>query len=48
MAKPDMSPKAVTVRLTRTAQLRRLCLELGRGRKKPAPARPNKARAPGK
>lgn len=27
----DMSPQAVTVRLLRTAQLRRLCLELGRG-----------------
>ena len=28
MAQPDMSPKAVTVRLMRTAQLRRLCLQL--------------------
>ena len=30
MAKPDMSPKAVTVRLIRTAQLRRLCLQLAK------------------
>ncbi len=30
MAKPDMSPKAVTVRLIRTSQLRRLCLQLGK------------------
>jgi hypothetical protein len=30
MAKPDMTPKAVTVRLIRTAQLRRLCLLLRR------------------
>jgi hypothetical protein len=30
MAKPDMSPKAVTVRLIRTAQLRMLCLQLGK------------------
>jgi methyl acetate hydrolase len=28
MAKPDMSPKAVTVRIIRTGQLRRLCLQL--------------------
>lgn len=30
MAKPDMSPKAVTVRLIRTAQLRKLCLQLAK------------------
>lgn len=28
--KPDMSPRAVTARLVRTAQLRRLCLGLRR------------------
>ena len=28
--KTDMSPQAVTVRLRRTAQLRQLCLALGR------------------
>jgi hypothetical protein len=32
MTRTDMSPRAVTVRLFRTAQLRRLCLELRRGR----------------
>ena len=32
MAKADMSPKAVTVRLVRTAQLRKLCLQLGKSR----------------
>jgi hypothetical protein len=39
--KPDMSPQAVTLRLRRTSQLRRLCLSLGKakptGAKKPAP-----------
>jgi hypothetical protein len=39
--KPDMSPQAVTVRLRRTAQLRRLCLSLAKakpaGAKKPPP-----------
>ena len=30
MTKPDMSPKAVTVRLIRTSQLRKLCLQLGK------------------
>ena len=42
MRRTDMSPRAVTVRLLRTAQLRRLCLELRRGREsvRPAPERP--------
>lgn len=31
MATPDMSPSAVTVRLLRTEQLRRLCLALRAG-----------------
>jgi hypothetical protein len=30
--KVDMSPKAVTVRLKRVSQLRRLCLALGKGK----------------
>ncbi|MEK6323534.1 MAG: hypothetical protein AABN33_17990 [Acidobacteriota bacterium] len=30
--KVDMSPKAVTVRLKRVSQLRRLCLALGKAR----------------
>ena len=30
--KVDMSPKAVTVRLRRVSQLRRLCLALGKGK----------------
>lgn len=30
MARADMSPRAVTARLVRTAQLRELCLRLGR------------------
>lgn len=30
--KTDMSPHAVTVRLIRVAQLRRLCLSLGRAK----------------
>jgi len=30
--KVDMSPKAVTVRLKRVSQLRRLCLSLGKAR----------------
>ncbi len=30
--KVDMSPKAVTVRLKRASQLRRLCLALGKGK----------------
>lgn len=30
MTRSDMSPRAVTIRLVRTAQLRRLCLELRR------------------
>lgn len=30
--KVDMSPKAVTVRLKRASQLRRLCVALGRGK----------------
>jgi len=39
MARIDMSPKAVTVRLARTSQLRRLCLEL-RQRSKPTSGSP--------
>lgn len=31
MGRPDMSPAAVTTRLLRTEQLRRLCLALRRG-----------------
>jgi hypothetical protein len=31
--KVDMSPKAVTVRLKRVSQLRRLCLALGKQRR---------------
>jgi hypothetical protein len=30
--KVDMSPKAVTMRLRRASQLRRLCLALGKGK----------------
>jgi hypothetical protein len=30
--KVDMSPKAVTVRLKRVSQLRRLCVALGKGK----------------
>lgn len=39
MTRTDMSPRAVTVRLLRTAQLRRLCLELRRGVESARPAR---------
>jgi hypothetical protein len=34
--KVDMSPEAVTIRLKRASQLRRLCLELGK--MKPVPS----------
>jgi len=34
--KTDMSPKAVTMRLRLTSELRRLCLALGRGREEQA------------
>lgn len=44
MPRPDMSPAAVTARLVRTAQLRRLCLLLGRGA--PAAARHGPTVAP--
>lgn len=30
--KPDMSPHAVTVRLIRVSQLRKLCLSLGKAK----------------
>jgi hypothetical protein len=33
MAKVDMSARAVTLRLRRTAQLRRLCLALARAKR---------------
>jgi hypothetical protein len=36
--KVDMSPKAVTVRLKRVSQLRRLCLSLGKARPVDRPA----------
>lgn len=45
MTKPDMSPKAVTVRLIRTAQLRKLCLQLA---KKPHAAIGSRPPAAGK
>jgi len=35
--KVDMSPSAVTVRLRRVSQLRRLCLALGRAAVVPTP-----------
>ena len=35
MKKPDMSPHAVTGRLLRTSQLRKLCLALARAKKEP-------------
>lgn len=44
MDKTDMSPRAVTVRLIRSAQLRRLCLELGR--RTAGEGRPGVDRAP--
>ncbi len=37
--KVDMSPSAVTVRLKRVSQLRRLCLALGKAVPVPAPAK---------
>ncbi len=47
MARTDMSKKAVTVRLIRTAQLRRLCLALGRSsRAALASARPAQQSGP--
>jgi hypothetical protein len=36
----DMSPKAVTVRLKRVSQLRRLCLSLGKAQPAEAPVGP--------
>jgi hypothetical protein len=42
--KADMSPRAVTVRLLRTAQLRRLCLAL---RRAPGPSAPTTHRGDG-
>ena len=38
--KVDMSPKAVTVRLMRVSQLRRLCLALGKAKRVEHPATP--------
>lgn len=35
MKRPDMSAVAVTIRLLRTEQLRRLCLALGRAARSP-------------
>jgi hypothetical protein len=40
MARPEMSAAAVTARLVRTAQLRRLCLALGGGRRPRPPQEP--------
>jgi hypothetical protein len=37
--KVDMSPKALTVRLMRVSQLRRLCLALGKAKRVEYPAR---------
>lgn len=42
MTRADMSPKAVTIRLVRTSQLRRLCLDLRR-RPNPGPKHPEQA-----
>jgi len=39
----DMSPAAVTVRLKRTSELRRLWLALGKSTPVPAPPRPTPA-----
>lgn len=54
MADADMSPRAVTARLVRTAQLRRLCLLLGRRRAERAdrprgegPPQPGPSASPG-
>jgi hypothetical protein len=45
--KVDMSPSAVTLRLRRVSQLRRLCLALGKATVVPAPPVPNpKVQAP--
>lgn len=38
--KVDMSPHAITVRLRRASQLRRLCLSLSKARPPEAPAHP--------
>lgn len=52
MPKPDMSPEAVTTRLKRTSQLRRLCLALNRNQpandeqRPPANDRPQPGKAP--
>jgi hypothetical protein len=43
--KVDMSPAAVTLRLKRVSQLRRLCLALGKA--KVVPATPNPGRGHG-
>ena len=40
MMKVDMSPKAVTTRLVRVSQLRRLCLSLGKAKPLPAEREP--------
>ena len=37
--KTDMSPRAVTVRLIRVSQLRKLCLTLGKAKPVEQPAR---------
>jgi hypothetical protein len=39
MKKPDMSARAVTIRLRRTSQLRRLCLALAARRADRSPRR---------
>lgn len=46
MAKTDMSRKAVTVRIMRTGQLRRLCLQLRKRPKAREDAQPMGRRAP--
>jgi hypothetical protein len=42
--KTDMSPRAVTVRLIRTSQLRNLCLSLGKATPVPAKQQPPSSR----
>ncbi len=44
--KVDMSPAAVTVRLKRVSQLRKLCLALGKAQPVPRPIAPNPPAAP--
>lgn len=39
---PDMSAHAVTVRLMRVSQLRKLCLSLARAKPAPPPSQPKR------